>query len=438
MWFKSIRSRIWRLIRTSIRLSFYLFVLTSPVTLLPVINSLYDGISLTFWSNHRIAENTNAWIFEVEQHQRLSYWNVPGAMSIHEFMDSKEPFYITALRTMDWTTKLGFIMPNSQTDSMLEAPIDHQVRIAGLVRDARHNEKARAVWVYVTLGPWWRRDPWDKAFEELLQTRHVKPFNTPDIYYVDCGKSQLMCGVWGVKYPSLVHFSISNATVAELDTNTDEADNQHAWYTYSQPRSQLHPITARVIELPLEDDAAVAFLPRNTLPTAALQLRTLLRDAPTSAILEHFEPFHDQVQMLRRFSEHLEDKCSAARRNTCYYMGEAETWWTKHVIDPVFGKQFDKEILQWVRVIAFLSANAISQLIWIPFAACWGLYTWYAGLTWGGEPVGTHVMYDESPGNAPPNMFDDMMAGFWDFAAQKMASGSAESAATAAVTEPAS
>jgi hypothetical protein len=428
-----IRSRTSRAIRLGIRLLFYTFLLSLPITIFPVSWGIQGGVHFHFWSHRRIAENTNAYLFDIERHGSLSYWNVPGAQTIHEFQDSKGPFCRPSLRLLDWTKKLSVLKPDSEAEG--DPGIDRTASLDDLVRRSVSSPRRmpESYWVYVTWLPEYSSNPWDTAFSELLQEMYVHPLDpSVEVYVLDCLASQFLCGVWGVKHPSLVHFQVGNETLAEL-----EASGQHTpqlYYHYNHPFDMLYPVTARVIELPLEGDDAVHFLPRNTLPTPYLQLRTLLRDAPKSAITAHFDAWEELVQTLTRFQD-VHDAQTERYGSLSYRVSKADSWYTDHVLKPIFGKDIN-EFLKDTQNLIFTVVMLCAALIRLPFQFAWSLYTQYAGLAWTGEPMGAHQYpIDEDGEYAGDTMMDDMMAAFWPFAAEKLHAASVEAAASAAVTE---
>jgi hypothetical protein len=435
----NIRSRLGRCLRLITRVLCYGFLLSLPITFFPVIWGVQGGIKFHFWFHRQIEENTNAMTFEIEQDQRLSYWNVPGAQTIHQFQDNKAPFHIPQLRLVDWMEKLELGKPDLYPEE--DPGIDRMANLDDLVRTTGLNEQGAPTeyWVYITFMPEYSSSAWDAAFSEILQKTNFHPLR-PEVavYYLDCLKSQFLCGVWGVKQPSLVHFTVSPDTLADLTSDDTSSYSTHLTHQYACPAHQLHPVSARIIELPLSGDDAVPFLPRNTLPTPLLQLRTLLLDAPHSAILEHFDPWDPLRQTLRRFQDLIDDLVE--QEGTFWHrLNVVDRWYTDGVLEPLLGKELCTEILTQIQGFVFTVVWLATEVARIPFYIGWWVYSWYFGLGWDGEPMGTHVWPgsgEEGDGNGQGDtMFGDMMAGFWEFAAEKMAAQSVEEAAQAAVTE---
>jgi hypothetical protein len=424
------RAHIRKSLRALGRLLFCGFLLSLPVTIFPIIWGAMGGIKFSFWQHEKILEHTNALTFEVEQDQRMSYWNVPGAQTIHQFQDNQAPFFLPQLRLLDWVDKLSLIKPSQYPEE--DPTIDRMGNLDDLTRSTSPNLWPTEYWVYITFSPQYGRSEWDEAFDQILQSSYARPkrSNTA-FYYLDCLKSQFLCGVWGVKFPSLVHFTVENYTIAELRTMDPSEHTPHLEHHYAIGDTKLRPVTARVIELPLEDDDAVPFLPRNTLPTPYLQLRTLIFDAPQSSIVDHFDPWEPMLQTFKRFQD-LIDNLTDLPGTHQYRVYKAYKWYSDTITEPILGKDLDDMISGAVQALVFPLTFTVFELARIPFSIGWTIYSWYFGLGWDGEPLGTHTWPDEEQGNT---MFDDMLAGFWEFAGEKMAAASAESAASAAITE---
>lgn len=437
----SIRSGLRRILRLAARLLWYTFLLTLPLTLLPILVGLLGGVVFHFWSHDGVRENTEAFMREIEWQSSLDYWSVPGAQSIHDFMDNKGPFFIPRLRVIDFVEKFQLSSPSKDEETLLTEGIDRKASLDDLVRCMFHAPDAPTeYWIYITDFPDFSHDPWDEAFDMLLQQSHLRPFpNSTSLYYVDCTRSAFLCGVWGVRRSSLVHISISNASLADIDASREQDDDQEQQdagesLEYSCSREVLHPATARVIEFPLEDEDAAAMFPRNTLPTPYLQLRTILFELPSSAISSFFDAWNPQVQLFRRFNDHARD--IRAKPNTLWhYLDEADEWYADHVLVPLFGESIEDNVLKPTQDIAFTAMFVVSELVRIPFTLGWEIYAWYFGLAWDGEPQDTTPFPETAEEATPPNMFDDMMAGFWDFVEKNMSAQAAENSAHAAVTE---
>jgi hypothetical protein len=430
----SIKARLgqgWRHIRS---LLFYSSLISLPVAGPPIIWGIATGTKFHFWQADQILKNTNALTFEIDQHSRMSYWNVPGAPSIHQFQDNQAPFFIPHLGVLDYAEKLSMSKPRSTLDEY--ASIDRMGSLDDLVRSGADN-LPNECWIYVTFMPEYGGSEWDQAFSEVLQQSYARsPQPKTAFFYLSCLKSQFLCGVWGVKFPSLVHLTVENYTLADQMAMEEPVDHsQHLSYDYGCPPDKLRPVTARVVELPLEGDHAVHFLPRNVLPTPYLQLRTLIFDAPRSAIVEQFDPWHPLMQDLARFHDRILDLC-AISRSAWYYLDKADQWYEKYVLKSVLGGEINDAVVDVVQPLTFSMSLAIASIVRMPFSWGWALYSWYFGLGWDGEPLGTHTWPGEEDLNEDGygGMWGDMMSGFWDFAEKKMAEQETNAAASAAVT----
>ena len=428
-----VRARLGRVLRLSIRIFCYGFLLSLPITLFPVIWGVQGGVQFHFWTHRQIEENTNAMTTELDQHSSLSYWNVPGAQTIHQFLDKTAPFFIPQLRLMDWTEKLKLSKPSQDDDT----GIDRWAALDDLVRPTALNVPGNPTeyWVYITFMPEYSSSPWDVAFSEVIQHAYTNSRHANvGVYYLDCLTSSFLCGVWSVKYPSLVHFTIANHTLSDVESE----DATQLSYEYACLPNTLNPVTARVIELPLENEDAVHFLPRNTLPTPYLQLRTLMSDAHSSAIIDHFEPWSPMTQYLRRFQDY-NDHLVETPGTYWHHLNKVDRWYVNHILKPVLGKDVNDDLLTEIQSIVFTCTVILAEIVRMPFNLGWYIYTWHLGLGWDGEPMGTHTWPDDESDESEAigrsrSMWDDMMGDFFNSLAEKRAAESVEAAASAAMT----
>lgn len=439
-----VRTMIKRTFRICWRVSFAIFLISLPVTFFPIVAGIEGAWTFHFWNRAQIHHHVQSLQFEAESRGHLNYFNVPGAMGIHDFLDTQGPFHIPKLSSFDWLDKLGVTQPNENLD--LAAGVDKTASFDGLVRDAsfpEHSVKPTRWWVYVTSGAEWRQTSWNDAFSDLLQQLYVKPLPSDiGILYLDCASASFLCGVWGVKIPSLLHFSVEQESLItrqekEAESETDE---ELSWldglmeqnYTYNSWEGNLYPVTVRTIELPLDEDQPL--LPRSTLPTPALQLRALMLDPHPEDLLEHWDPHRVEIQVLRRFND-LADDLSEKVGTWRYYFNEWDKWYSQTIIHPLFGKEFAgssgflAEVQNTVFTIGFLLAEAIH----FPFTMAWEVYAWYFGLGWDGEPI-ENMSIDSEMAIEGGSMMDDMFAGFLDFVKQNLSVEASESAGRAAVT----
>jgi len=434
----AIKSFSGRLTRLFFRLVYYTFLLTLPFTFFPLLSGISAGITFHVWNNGQVVQHTNSLLFEVEAATWQNYVSVPGALTFSDYLDDRAPFHIPKITTKDWANKLGVILPNEHRNDTTVG-VDKLASLDGLVRSvecADHGNRPKKYWVYVTSLPELRRDPWDRAFSELLQHFYVNPLPLDtEVLYLDCAEAAFLCGVWNVKNPSLLYFTALDESLGDREANrTLNEDNDEIQYTYPFPVDTLHPVTVRVIELPLSGEAASNLLPRASLPVPDSQLRALLLDPFPDDLLAEWDTYSSNVQMTRRFQDHIDSLCYK-RGTRDYYINEADHWYTDNVLHYL-GLDFDAEILQLVQAVAFGITAGLMFLIRTPFSWAWNLYAWYFGLGWDGSPENTDV-YGEQVGEdgAGTNMWEDMMNGFWLQAAQNITAQMSENAARAAVTE---
>lgn len=438
------------------KLLWYTIVFSLPLTLFPIVFGGIGGGVFHFWSHRQGPENTHALLFEIEQHERLSYWNVPGAQTIHNFMDNKGPFHIQRLRTVDWLEKLYLGGTKSEEEALLSR-IDEQASLDGLVRNvALHPRAPTESWIWITSFPEYSSDPWDAAFSRILQEAYLQPFpNSTSLHFIDCSRSQFLCGIWGVRRPTLIHMKIASISLAE----DADADHDMSPGSGCSP-SDLHSATFHVIEFPLVNSPSLetpfTIFPRNTLPTPDVQLRTIIRAHPdtTSWLLStHFEPWFAGGQLMRRFNDHMWDLYTRpnpdprALGHWLQKLNTVDEVYEDYILKPLFGDSVEDTILAPVQDYVFTFTILACELTRLPFTIAWETYAWYFGLGWNGEPLEGMGDWADGTGQqegaaTPRNMMDDMMAGFWDFVAQNMSSqalkdaqSAASEAAEAAVTE---
>jgi len=451
-----VKFAVLHILRILIRLALFTFALTSPITIFPIIFGIGGGVNFHFWNHGKIEEHINSFTVEAKMKSSLSYWNVPGALTIHEFFDQKAPFHIPSLDSFDWAKKLDLIMPNEHQYDQATG-MDMIGSLNGLVRKTDPTIPRR-YWVYVTSLPAWMASPWDEAFSSLLQHLYVHPLpSDTDIFYLDCARAGFLCGVWGVKNPALVHFEVEDTTLADLKSGVQHDDPEDARlpdmfspeYTYAYPDDALQPVTARIIELPLECDEAIKLLPRSTFPSPILQLRTLILDLLPDDIHALWDEYSPSQQIIRRFQDRL-DFLTERRGTLWYYLNEADNWYTYHILEPILGETFVGQggALADIENILFNITTLVAELVRIPFRIGWFIYSWFSGLGWDGLPLGTHTLPDEwvnsgngagdaggADGAHDANMWDDMMAGFWEIVMRNISIQENEKAGRAAVTE---
>ncbi|KAK5096388.1 hypothetical protein LTS08_007644 [Lithohypha guttulata] len=420
---------------------FYTLLVSLPITIFDIPGAILDAVTFHFWAHSNVVRHSNALKSEAEMNSFTGYFDMPSSgLSMRQFQDQKGPFHIPSIRSFDWTESLGLQQPRElRMDLNPDLGIDRTASFDGLVRDVRGRGradalKAKSLRVYVASLPEWSPTMWDEAFDQILQ------------------ESRFLCGVWSVKTPSLLHFSVGKVSVTQWKAmvhvaheRDDELDDDTQWfedgymqgYTYDSPDSYLYPVKVKVIELPLEDEYAASLLPRGTFPTPLLQLRAILQDPRPSELLSHWEPHNVVRQLMTRFNDHINDLYE--RRGTWrYYLGEAETWYTDTILNPVLGKDLngDDRLLTMVRLVTFSTTALLAEIVWLPCHIVWEFYAWYLGLGWDGEPVDSIVeppVFGGSGGS--PNFMDDMFMNAMAMMGENIQEQVSESAGRAAVTE---
>lgn len=401
------------------QVAFYTILLSLPVTIFPVFFGVWGGVEFSRWSHRQIASGVDSFLREVERESSLSYYNVPGAPTMRQWKDNKAPFFIPRLDSRTWANKMGMMKPQRE---------DWEgINLMGTLDDLVIRDKGpREVWVYVTWLAEFSSNEWDVGFSQMLQEIYKRPLSTNKLFMLDCIDSRFLCDIWGVQQHTLVHFHAENFTLADPAAEGDARLD----LDYGRPCEDLVPVTASVVELPLKGEEAVALLPRNRLATAEMQLRNVLR-APKTAVLEIFDEWSPAVQMMRRFQD-LADGWHERPGTWWYTLHKADRWWTSNILEKVFGKDLDDNFMIVVQTIVFTVSILLTELLRLPFGFMWELYTWFMGLTWDGEPMGTHVWPEDNGGTG--GMWDDMFGAFLEQVGAKVGSQASEAAAKAAVT----
>ncbi|KAK7226889.1 hypothetical protein V2G26_014892 [Clonostachys chloroleuca] len=260
---------LYRWIRIFIRRT---FIITLPLTLFYLGLGGIVGLLLAdyetrlyFASLRHVEEN-------FESAQQLDWFSVPGAPGIHDL--GVEPFWIPQLRDpTNWWTKLGlerFDVSPVLKDN--DTPLNQFALPNSLYR--RTDKEAEGAcwhhWVYASdqillIGElFW--DPWDSAFNQLLQYHYANPAPcNASFHYLTCPGS-FLCDIWKTRGPALIHF-----TTEKVDLWPDEdriAREAVAGYT---------PVTARIIEFPIIYDSEMTLVP-GVFPTPFNQMKSVTSD----------------------------------------------------------------------------------------------------------------------------------------------------------------
>lgn len=362
----------------------YFFLLTLPLTFLPIGNGIIGGVLFSFWNNGLVKQHVDSLTHEIEQDSWLDSFSVPGALSIHDFMDQKSAFHVPKLKTNDWLSKLGYMLPNEYI-FLDDAPIDKLASLDNLMLDTTCSpNKPTEQWVYVSSLAWPSMlNEWDAAFDQLIRNNYVSPLSDTSFAYVECASSEFLCGIWGVKAPTMLHFKIEAHPLESEDMPPD--------LTYEADRLNLRPVTVRIIELPLEE----AYTGTNAFLGPFEQLRAIIRG---NCLYEQFDTYNPIVQLMNRFNDHIQ--LLMRRYRALDYFYKAHNWIDDHIFEPLGMNS----ALDTIKGIAFQLSMLLAWLVRLPFSILSDAWAAFFGVP---------DQFAAAP-KEYGNLFDNMLGGFLD------------------------
>lgn len=301
----------------------WLFLLTLPFTAMSIIVGITNGFLFAFWTDQRIDKNTDTWLYELKDLQ--DDWGV-SEMTFRDFQDTNNDFHVLRLNSNDWAFKMGFIHPLEYGPDT-DIPINKYGDLEKLMADMSPScgkPPPKEQWVYISEFAWPLFSEWDTAFDAAVQAAYLpSALNNTRLFYAKCRDTAgFLCGIWGVRAPALVHFSVEDSAPLPEDIEYG--------LTYSTSSSNLRAVTARVIELPLKD--AYTELPSSVFPSQKEQMLAIMRG---DRLWEQFEPWNDLVQTMLRFHEYLDDDFYNVKGTFLNYLGEVDKWMEDHVTKPL-------------------------------------------------------------------------------------------------------
>ncbi|CEI60303.1 hypothetical protein FVEN_g6464 [Fusarium venenatum] len=248
----------WELAKTFLRSIKLLFTSLLPFTGLTIILSIIQGLILGPWYHGTEVDQLHFLMKDMVNVQTGEWLKMPGGQNPLYY--SRAPYYIPQLQNpLKWTKDIG-----------ISRPVGWHTENAGRLTEFRNLYRARRRysddpswhhWIYLSenkqpLNESWNEDPWDKAFQELLEHRDKhEPLGRANFNYLTCRHS-FLCAFWYISGPALVHF-------------TNEPVNQSLTDRPSRKRI-LDPVSVRVFELPLKESV----IP-DAFPTRFEQMRSI-------------------------------------------------------------------------------------------------------------------------------------------------------------------
>ncbi|KAH7134647.1 hypothetical protein B0J13DRAFT_528751 [Dactylonectria estremocensis] len=281
-----------------------LLLISLPVTLVPFLNGLIEGVFVgnylikTGYDSVRLLEQ------DLEAKAFADLFDVTDA--------ALPPFHVVRLQDpTNWWEKLG--LERLDFDKEAFPPYgnpdpDNLASLHGLHRRITDPEaEPWHHWVYASARHWHTDglDEWDKAFEELIQYYNVNP--SVGFHYISC-RQTFLCAFWRVNGPALLHFT----------TAIDAADTD----------PEYEAVHVQIIELPITGLAPGVF------PSHLNQLKAVTGDPPTG-----IPPHSEFTQFLRRYVE----ICEASERAYPETYGRLAKWerallWTMSFEDSISPK----------------------------------------------------------------------------------------------------
>ncbi|KAJ9653640.1 hypothetical protein H2198_007191 [Neophaeococcomyces mojaviensis] len=343
---------VWTIIRTTSR---YAFFYTLPLTALPTICGVLRAGIFIYWSTY-IMVRRNIRALNVEQ-SRYDYLTISGQVNpYYSIPDPQPPFHVTQLWSLDWHARLGLLQPqeygmNHGRDAW---SIDGLAQLHGLVRHVHHGQPSRLteMWVYVTSPV---ADPaqnrWDAAFNKLVQFTYTHPLpKNTEVFFVSAKDSRFLVGVWAVEAPSLMHFKVSDRTLAEIDT-LHGAHEKHLMEklfsefpvsgTYNKPRADLKPVTVRSIDLPLHETRSI--FPDLKLKDEFEQLKQLVTGGE---LYEEWPRYNAAAETMARFEKYLHEEIWGKNGSVLGILGKVARWVDDQVVRRIPGASLAVQVIE--------------------------------------------------------------------------------------------
>ena len=199
------------------------------------------------------------------------------------------------LSPLEWWDRLGMVRvdPDPRGDGTSYRNI---YRPSSLYRRVGRRE-ARGQWHHwVYLSPGNGTDTnvsnkqWDDAFDELIQYHNVHPAaNRAKFHYLSCGGGDLLCRLWLIRGPALVHFTTESPSGGEM-----RGETKNGW--------KYDLVNMRIMEFPLATKA-LHLLP-GVFPSPFDQLRSLTESPDAWKLWRPQGPL-ERAMGLARWTSHV-------------------------------------------------------------------------------------------------------------------------------------
>lgn len=304
----------------------WVFLLTLPLTFFPGIMGIIHGLYIPFWMSAAADRTADAWSHDLQVVSRLTQG------SVHP-QDSRSDFKVPRLTSNDWAAKLGFVQPEAYTLIDDDIPLDNFAAFDGLMAASSTcldcgPAPPKEQWVYVSDLASPSLDPWNAAFDDVVQSAYApSSLNKTRLFSISCHEgAKYLCGVWRVRSPTLMHFTVGDSPPRPENMDPD--------LTYEFPFWKLRPVTVRAIELPFESRIYTG-LPSTVLPGPTEVMLSIIGG---DRLYEQFGPWMNARQIQRRWIQHLV-VLHERKGHPLYYLSKADIWTANNLARPLgFGK----------------------------------------------------------------------------------------------------
>ena len=343
-------------LRITTRIIGYGILLSLPVTLFPSIHTAILGIKLSQYQKGRVQDGIHALAREIDRVSWMDQFSMPGAPTIWDWQDNKEPFFIPQLRSVDWTAKLGFVKPIGHGFDVWDPDmsIDKIASFDGLMRDMRtQRDMPKEWWVYVSSGAMPTVFPWDAAFRELLEYHQQNALSNGTAFAnVQCWSAPFLCNVWhisGLASAALVHLIVLEDGEIGIDVNLTD---------YCAAPEDLRPVVVRITDLGLQSH--VSPLAPGVFPTRFEQMKALTSNEGAYTI---FEEYSEVSRMFKRHQDIVSEERSRRKGRLLPLVFDLDDLTTDFLAKPLGLDSAVDEVAQVVYLISTLLAGLVTWII---------------------------------------------------------------------------
>ena len=282
--------------RATYRILRWLFLLTLPLTALPLLQGSIAGVVSGLFAAKHLQTAFSAMDGELQDiGGGPSQFTGTTTITRREYQDWHNNFHIQRLN-IDWAAHLCMRTPLQcglfETGDCSDKGNGVVAMPGGLMYwTACSPERDRETWIYLTNTARPSVNEWDAAFDEVIMRAYADTSaSAPALHFMNCNDTgAFSCGAWLTRAPALVHFVINDEELGDTQL------------TYDKPLSELRPVTAQIIEFPLQDETYLG-LPANMFPSRAQQMLAVVY----GGVWEQFDAFDGLEQYNKRSNEAID------------------------------------------------------------------------------------------------------------------------------------